>query len=574
MDVAIVVLGSALVVLTALNQPYNQNEFVQTHAYGRSDLSDAVTATRQPPLDPLLGVAVERLLGQGHVEQRLVPIAAGIVTLVLTAVLLRRTGLRWAGTTGLLLLATAPLFLRYSGYGRPYALPLALLMACVVAGTLWLDTGRRRWLLAATTAAVLLPVSRVPEPTAFLAAGMLLVLVGAYRRRWPRDRAWWLAASLGAGLATAAAAAVPALLAQGSTKQGSSLVDTDPAAALDRVGPALTVLSEQVLPLYAEWLPWWPLVLVVLVLAVAVPVSRRHLLGGWYWLPLVLGTVGFLVAFVLLVPLGVRDYRIRYGYFVCPPLAVALAWVVHGLAQRSRVGAVVAALLAGSLVLSQLPTTWRVLTQDGAIDMARAGQVVATHVPDDALVVFDGPGRAGEWRQDFFGKKTFLPPETRIASARDLSRGRLPTSLEGPTYLLLMDASCVSNVECADRPADVWDGHLRGYREVARMQHLVLYAPVRPVRGVTGLLRAMTSVVDGYGPRWAVTDAIVAARVLKRRDRLAAASALLRGVCDGHPPTERRACVVEVRKRKLGELLVPPAPGPVVSGLRVRRSPA
>jgi hypothetical protein len=575
-DLAVVLLGSALVVLTALNQPYNQNEFVQVHAYGHADLETAVTATRQPPLDPFLGVLVERLLGAGHVQQRLVPIGAGIATLALVAVLLRRTGLRWGVTAGLLLLATAPLFLRYSAYARPYALPLALVMACVVAGTLWLDTGHRRWLVGAALTAVLLPLTRVPEPTVFLAAGMLLLLVAGARRRWPRHRAWWLAGALGAGVATAVAAAIPRLLAQGSTKRGGSLVDTDPAAALERVGPALTLLADDVLPLFAQWLPWWPLVLAVAVLVLVLPATRRHLLGGWYWVPLLLGPVAFLVAFHLLVPLGVRDFRVRYAYFLVPPLAVALAWVVHELAKRSRGGAVLAALLTASLVLSQMPTTWGVLTQDQAIDLDGAGELVADHVPDDGLVLFDGPGEAGRWRQPFFGQQRFLPDGPRVETARDLSRGRLPAEdLRGPTYLLLMDASCVSNVECSDRPADVWDGHVPGFHDVARMQHLVLYAPDEPTSGATGVLQAMTALVDGYGPQWAIADAIVAARLLVRRDRTATASELLRRVCDAQPsPGTLRACTREVRKRGLGELLAEPVRGPVVSGQRVRRSRA
>lgn len=576
-DLALVLLGSALVVLTALNQPYNQNEFVQVSAYGAPDLSAAVSATRQPPLDPFLGVLVQRLVGEGHVEQRLVPVAAGITTLVVTALLLRRTGLRWGGTAGLLLLATAPLFLRYSAYARPYSLPLALVMACVLAGTLWLDTGRRRWLVAATLTAVLLPLARVPEPTAFLAAGILLLLVGGARRRWPRHRAWWLAGALGAGMVTAVAAAIPRLLAQGSTKRGDSLVDTDPAAALDRVGPALTLLADDVLPLFGPWLPWWPLLAAVAVLVVALPPTRRHLLGSWYWVPLVLGPVAFLVAFHLLVPLGVRDFRVRYGYFLVPPLAVALAWVVHDLARRSRGGAVVAVLLAASLVLSQLPSTWRVLTEDQAIDLDRAGRVVAARAPDNALVLFDGPGEAGRWRQPFFGQQRFLPADgPRVVSVRDLSRGRLPAAdLRGPTYLLLMDASCVSNVECSDRTVDVWDGRVPGFREVARMEHLVLYAPAEPTAGATGVLHAMTALVEGYGPQWAIADAIVAARLLVRRDRTATASALVRRVCDAQPtPDTLRACTGEVRRRGLGELLTPPPPGSVVSGPRVRRSRA
>lgn len=575
-DLALVLLGSALIVVAALNQPYNQNEYAQMGGYGDPDLRDAVTATRQPPLDPFLGVLAQRLLGEGHLEQRVAPVVAGILTLALTALLLRRSGLGWAGSAGLLLLATAPLFLRYSGYTRPYAVPLALMLACAVVGSTWLDTGRRRWLLAAFTTALLLPLARVPEPATFLATASLLLVVAGARERLPRGRAWGLAAVLLLGLLTAGVAAVVQLVAQGSTSQGTSFLDLAPSAVLDRVVPAATTVVDRIAPMYALWFPWWPLVLLVLGLALALPSARRHLLGSWYWLPLLLGTVAFLLAFQLLVPLGVRDYRIRYAYFLVPPLAIAVAAVVHALAQRRRIGPWVGVLLTAALVVTQAPATWQVLTRDQAVDLAGAGRVIDDVVPDGAVVVYDGPGAVGRWRQPFFGEERFLEGDHTIVTARELSRGQLTVDAkDGPTYLLVADAACISNVECTDRPADVWDGRLAGYEEVGRLEHLVLYAPRDPVPGLTGLLTAMTALVDGYGPRWGVPDAIVAARVLERRGRPVTATHLLRSTCTAQPTLElRAACAREIGKRRLGELLAPTGAGGVVSVTRVRRSPA
>ncbi len=556
-DLAIVLLGAVLIVLTVLQQPFNQNEYVQLAPYGDADLGTAVTGTRQPPLDPFLGVLVQRLLGEGQLQQRLVPVAAGVATLALTAVLMRRYGWRWAGTWGLLFLATAPLFVRYSAYTRPYAVPMALMLLAAVVGALWLDTGRRRWLLLAFVAALLLPLSRVPEPSVFLGTAALLLVLAGLRGGRPRRRPWALAGVLLLGLTTVGTAMLLRLLAQDSTTKGTSLIELDPSAVTGRLAPAADALRDLVLPLLAQWLPWWPLTLLVVVLALALPAARRPLLGSWSWLPLVLGTLVFLAVFLLLVPVGLRDYRIRYAYFLVPPLAIALAAVVHALAARPRALRWLGPALAAALVVTQLPTTWQVLTRDDAVDLDAAGAMVAAHVPDDALVVLDGPGEAGRWRQAFFGDERFLPEGRTVVTVRALTRDGLAVSVhDGPTYLLVMDAACVSNVDCSDQPADVWDGQLPGYEEVARDQYVVLYRPTEERTGVTGLLHAMIALVDGYGAARAVPDAIVAARVMVRRGQDEEAAALLGRVCDAQPTdADLDACETAIEKRGLGEYL-------------------
>jgi hypothetical protein len=569
-DVLVVLGGAALIVLTALQQPYNQNEWVQIAPYGH-DLGTAVSGTRQPPLDPLLGSLAQRLVGEGQLQQRLVPVLCGATTLALTAVLVRRWRLGWGGTLGLLFLATAPLFVRYSAYARPYALPLTLMVACAVVGTRWLETGHRRWWVLVTLLAALLPLARVPEPTAFLAAAALALLVAGLRRRLPRRRAWSLAGALLLGLATSGTVMVLQLLSQSSTRGGGTLVD--PLGVADRIAPALTAVQRTVLPLYADWFPWWPLTLAVVGIALVVGSTRRQLLGSWWWLPLVAGTLLFLAAFLLLVPEGLRDYRIRFAYFLAPALAVAVAVVARaaGATVGWRRPAGLALVLA--LVASQLPMTWWVLTRDESVDFHRAGQVIAADVPDDALVVLDGPGVVGRWRQGFIGQgRGYLPAGTEVVTAGQLTRTRLEEHADsGPVYLLVMDAACTSNVACADTPGDVWDGRLAGYREVARMPHLVLYAPTGDDTGLTGLLDAMTALVDGYGPAHAVPNAIVAARILERRDRADEGGELVRRACNAQPTaTARAACLDAVEHRLPDSVQAPDA----VSWPRLRRTPA
>ncbi len=72
-----IALGGVLAVLTALNQPYNQNEWAQIQPYDSWDPAVVTGGTRQPPLDPLLGALVQHLTGVGQLQQRIVPIVCG-----------------------------------------------------------------------------------------------------------------------------------------------------------------------------------------------------------------------------------------------------------------------------------------------------------------------------------------------------------------------------------------------------------------------------------------------------------------------------------------------------------------
>ena len=124
-----------------IRQPFSYDELQQIAPYGSSDLGTITGATRQPPIDPLLGAFFHHLFGEGQLQDRLVPVLSGIASLIVMSLLLRRFGLRYAGAFAVLVLATAPLMIRYSAYTRPYALPMLLMIVTAYAITSWL-TGR------------------------------------------------------------------------------------------------------------------------------------------------------------------------------------------------------------------------------------------------------------------------------------------------------------------------------------------------------------------------------------------------------------------------------------------------
>ena len=552
---ATVVLGSVLIVVTALNQPYNQNEFQQLEPYASPDLGTAVSGTRQPPLDPLLGVAVERLRGEGHLEQRLVPIGAGIGSLVAMAVLLWRLRLGWYGVGAMTFMATAPLFLRYSAYTRPYALPLFLMVLCVLAGTRWLDTGRTRWLVVALGSAFLLPLARVPEPTVFLASAAVVLGVVGRRHRPERRRCWWLAGALLLGLATSGIASLLALVGKTDEDSGAGILDPHPGHAIERVPTGLRELRDYVGPLYADWFPWWPVVVLTVVLAAVLAGARRQLRSLWFWLPMVLAPLVFLVAYHTVndYPLDIRHYRIRFAYFWVPPLVVLVAVVAATIGRSGRAaGRWLGAALVAALVVGQLPATWAVLTENDAVDQAGVARLVRDRVPENAVVVFTGPGETTRWRQPFFGQELVRgDPGPPIRSPRALGSGRDPLLDEAPIYLLLLDGPCVSSVVC-DAPATVWSGEVDGYEQIARYDRFRLFAPTQGQRGEPGTATALLALVDAFGPLRSVSAAAGAAVMLARTGREAEAERLVEEVCESHPESARATCRQEMPDRSRG----------------------
>lgn len=516
-----VVVGAALSVLAALNQPYNQNEWVQIAPYDSWDPAVVTSGTRQPPLDPLLGALVQHAFGVGQLQQRLVPVAAGVGSLVVMALLLRRLGLHLHGVVALWFMATAPIFLRYNAYARPYALPVFLMLLCAYAGSRWLDGDGRRWLVVALGGALLLPLARVPEPVVFLGWSSMILLLAGWRRWLTRDRAWWLGGGFLAALGSVGALTTLTLSNQTAASTGRSVIDLDPGRALARIPAGLRDLRDFVAPLYADWFPFWPITVLVVLLAVALPSSRRRLVTPrwiattWWWLPMVLAPLVFLAAYhsVNPYPLDERHYRIRFAYFWVPSLVVVVAVASEAVSRHAQKAVAWAGpALAGVLLVSQLPTTWQVLTEDDAVDVAQVAEI-ADRLPADAVVLYDGPSPDGNWRQPFFGgPRWFDGAHARVVTPAKIGAGRVTVGKSaGPIHLVVLDAPCVDSVAC-DSP-DHPIGEIAGWEVTERYDWFTLYEPADGQAGRTGAIEALEALADAYGPGWAEVNEQAAQRL-------------------------------------------------------------
>ncbi len=520
-----VLVGAVLNVVAAINQPYSYDEVQQVTPYGSNSVVEITTATRQPPLDPLLGALAEHLFGVGQIQDRLVPLLAGIGTLILTSVLLRRLGTGGAGAFAVLTLATAPLMVRYSTYARPYALPLFFMMVFVCAALQWIDQRQRRSLIIAAATAVALPLTRVPEPTAFLVTTAVMLTLLYHRGRLSWDQIWPLIlASLGPlifiGFPLSAILATTA----------SNFFDPSPAGVIDRFPSGVHEIISSVVPLFATSFPWWPITLLTIVAALAVPASRRTLFQWWIWWPFLAAPVAFLLAYHFLNPFSFFSlpYRARAQYFFLPAyvlLVAALSSAVargKGILPQLRIGLSV---LLGALLVGQLPATADVVLRNAAPDFSQISDVLTQEVPDDAIVLYDRPSPAGQSRQPFIGSPRYMGQTPYVGTVFDLTTDATSIPRTGPVYVLI-NGQCASPGRC-EPTRSPWDEDVSGWRIAGEIERFTLYQPTQEQTGRSGVIKAMRAFGDALGPELGYVETFTASALLRDQGRTSKAKALI-----------------------------------------------
>ncbi|MBA2772561.1 MAG: glycosyltransferase family 39 protein [Nocardioidaceae bacterium] len=539
------VTGAVLITVTALNQPFNQNELAQMAPYGSDDLSTIASGTRQPPLDPWLGSLVQHLLGEGQLRQRLVPVVAGIGALLVMAFLLRRLGLGLAGAFGIWLMATAPLMVRYSAYTRPYALPLFLMILFVYAAMRWLDVRSKAWLTVAGVAAVCLPLSRVPEPTAFLMTTMATLCWLCWRRRLAWSAAWPVVAIAGAAML-----AVGYPMFRSLKASASGYYDPSPAGIVNRFPDGAHEIATGLLPLLGSWLPWWPISVLVLISALLVPASRRRLAGWWFVWPLLAAPVAFALAYHFVAPVDFTrlPYRARAAIFFVPAFVLvvsALAAAVADAANRSRTKVALAALLGAALV-GQLPVTARALWRDDSPDFARVGEMLDATVPEDGIVLYDRPAGPDDDHMGFLAPKRYLEDSEQVVETSQLAHQPRRLSDSGPIYLLV-NGQCTSG-SCGSEPVS-WDDQVAGWHIKARLERFTLYAPSDGQSGRNGAIAALRSLGHALGPEVGFRQTFAAAALLQRMGHAAEGDALVQQMY-ADADAETAALIREAAERK------------------------
>ncbi len=521
--VGAIIIGAVLIVTASLRQAFNQNELQQMAPYGSDRIAEIVGGTRQPPLDALAGGLVQHLLGVGQLQQRLVPMLAGIGTLIFVSLLLSHLRTGRAGAFAVLVLATSPLMIRYSGYTRPYATPVFLMVVFIYATQRWMDDRKPGWLVVSCLAAFALPLTRVPESAVFLAVSAAFIVLLGLRKRLPWRTAWPAVVSI---LAALVLVGIPMYR---SLQQSASVYARDEqSGVLASIRPGLYHIRTTVVPLVADWFPWWPVVLGVAVAALVVRDSRRWLLGYWAWWAALAAPVAWLVFYHFFTGISLETvpYRPRYLYFFLPACVLLVASLAHAVAERRsaprawRLG--LTALLV-ALLVGQLPATVKVLREDEDPDFELAAKVLKEEVPADAIVLYDNPNPIGRFRHPFIGESRYLGESPQVRSFLEASKD--PEALpSGPTYVLLLDRRYASTL--FDNPTSTWKADVPGWQS-ERHGRFVLYRPTEGQSGREGLIRAGREFGVALGPRLGCTEWAAAIRLLRSNGQREEARALL-----------------------------------------------
>ncbi len=555
--VAAVLVGAALIVVTAIRQPFSYDELTQINVYGSDSISVITGATRQPPIDPLLGALFQHIFGEGQLRQRLVPVLSGIGSLTVLSVLLRHLGLRFAGAFVVLIAATSPLLLRYSAYTRPYALPFFLMLLTTYAAQRWLDDRHRGWLITAGVAAFLLPLVRVPEPTIFLLATAAILAWFSYRGRlrWAQTKpliAIDLAALLSMGL----------MQFFSLSSSAGGFFDPSPSGVIDRFPTGVHELATSFMSVLGAAFPWWPLTLLAVIAALAISPARALLFGWAFWWPLLAAPAAFAIAYHFVNPFSFfgLPYRARAASFFAPAFLLALAALAAAVERREitgRVKVAVAALLAAVFV-GQLPATAAVVVDDAAPNFAVISDVLKAQVPRDAIVLYDRPTPAGQSRQPFQGTPRYMGDTPFTASVVDIPThvDDLPTA--GPVYLLF-NGQCAAIERCDPSSRSAVDVMVPGWKIVYQHERFTLYAPTDGQDGTTGVVTALTDFAGALGVRLGFLETYAAAAVLEHDGRAAEGQALIDAMFDRVSPQVRALIEDEDRKYDLDPFAATPA---------------
>ena len=436
LTVASVVLGAFVLLLAIGDEPYHIDELRQVRAYdlSTSAIIDASFAQTQPPLDSLLNASAQGVIGVGDWQQRALSVLFGIGSLVLFGLLSLRAGFGFGAPVAVALLGLSPLLVSVTAYARPYALPLLLILAFLLASDVWIREGRKWTLPIVYATAVLLPLSRTVEPPIVLASVAVVLLLRRYAvRRRPLGYSIWVPVS--AALLGLVFVATPVALRL--RREVTDFTEPNLVPSVDQLRRLVTELPG----VLADAFPLWPVAAVVVIIAFFHPGSRRVIVETWWFWVLTLVAIGFAVVFFARVPIDQR-YFIRYAFSFWPPFAfVAGALVSTVVSSRSqkRTAWVGAALVAVVVVATTLALRTDLSTTLRA-DWKAASETITASTSEDTTVIFDHVQPFGAYRTPFAGKPRYVDGERLIPLALHLVPRPEWVDDTGPISVMLLEA--------------------------------------------------------------------------------------------------------------------------------------
>ena len=414
------VMGVCLALIVAVfamsleEEPYNIDELRQTRSYEAplEFVVDSAYAQDQPPLDPVLNSLLQRVIGQGDWQQRLLSSVFGVAGIAVFALLLRRRGVIVGTPIAVLLLGLSPLIVSVFVYARPYALPFLLTSVFLYLTDRWLTDASRAAAVGLIVVALLLPMSRTLEPNMVLGLTALTLSALAVTGRALRFQgSIWL--PVGASLLGMTAVGLPVIL----RLRNDLIVYTDGGLlpSLEQVQRLATDLPVAL----AAVIPGWPVALVLAGWALSRAGVRRWIAATWWsWVWLLVP-----VCFILLFLLTTNPDQPLFGRYLftwVPVLALLAAVIVDDTVESGQVVAILSIGATAVLISwSAVSLVGQYRTNQGGDWEALSESIIATTDPS-TLVLLETPVPVGNYRTPFAGRPRYLPADWAAPRVVDL----------------------------------------------------------------------------------------------------------------------------------------------------------
>ena len=433
--IGIVLLAAAVRLWHLDHEPMHVDEIKQAQEVQEpwSSLPALSYAHQQPPLDYFLGRLAVDIAGNSDAAQRFPSFLAGVLIVALSGLLVHREGYPIAGVMTAAVTAVNPFLITYSQYARPYALPVAMVLAVLfVHQSARLHGVTRVRFVVFVSVAALAMISRALMPVIALGVFFLTRLVIAFRKHpgsWRKALRSDVLALVALPITTVLVW-VPSFIALRANSGHLAKGDYDLLGRLVTAVERFTVYGERVLQ------PWSLIATAVAVAAVLIlPRSRRALKAtASVWLPIALTPPLFTLAHSVTTTEGLF-FADRYLVFLPLGITMMLAIALDAGLQLSRprndrrrlvniLAGAVTLIVVGAVVLSAGSHAFEEAKIKRNADWKATGEYIASvEEPGDVILTVDTRPFAHAWRAGFLYARRYYDGATHAVTPNDVIAG-------------------------------------------------------------------------------------------------------------------------------------------------------
>ena len=448
------------------------DELAQTNSYFKPLNRVATTAIRhaQGPLDYIANSILQRLLGVGDLKQRLLSIFSGCAAVLTMCMLGVRLGLGRYVVVSALVLAFSPVWVRYTAYARPYALPTFLMLLYLWTADLWLDKKLARYAVIVGLTAIALALSRSVEPAIFLSVVIAATGFQLYRRTSRFGlRHWAVLASV--NVAVLCCISLPIFYL--SSQSFRVHLTSETSANFGN----LTRMFVDLPSVFGNSLPAWPIAVGIVAISLVHRRTRERVIHCWQWWVLLLVPAASAFLFFLLAQYD-QTYAERYTFFWYPWFALTIGILFHEVVsggERPMIHKnVIAYTMLGVLLVSNVARALENIERHGRASYRKASEYIQATLTPGTRILYDYVADVRSWRPRFYGTPRYLPEAFKVLSPTSVMRD--PDVIQEGTPLAVLLSR--------RRPA------VRGWHQIRIDAGFTLYLSANPRVGKHGAIRA------------------------------------------------------------------------------------